>query len=337
MTIKLNATDDLSNCKLRVAIIGGGVAGMSCALWLKQLGLSPEIIERNASLGGQLLDIDRINRWVLGFQGLTSQELARQYSHHINEENILVSYRSKPVAIETTASGYKLFLQKNDGSQIVSLIQAIVIATGVRVIGSETFRNTPGFGPLFAAGLISCFPTDHLKQLEYLRGKTVAIIGGGDNAHFTVNDVAPIAALSYLLIRSQPKAQKKIRDEVKALIAQKRIIEYTQVQITAFSHTEGGIELTLSSSSSVVTKIKVDRVFVRIGYTANSEFLTTLDCLASVKTQGNGYIVTDSTRRTSQPSVYAIGDVADPHLQSVVTAIADGAVAARTIANDLDE
>lgn len=309
---------------------------MSCALWLKHLGLFPEIIERNTTLGGQLLGIDRINRWVLGFQGLTSRELARLYNNHINAENISVSYNSKLVAIESTESDYRLFMQNADGTHIITSVQAIVIATGARVIGSEIFSKLPGFDPLFAAGLVNCFPTDHLNQLEYLRGKTVAIIGGGDNAHFTAHDVAAVAAQTYLLMRSQPKAQKTIRNQVQALIGQGRLIEYTSVQIMAFGQTERGIELSLSSSDSVVTKIMVDRVFIRIGYAANSEFLLTLDHLANIKTHGRGYIETDSGRRASTPSVYAIGDVANPHLQSVVTAIADGAVAARTIAHEID-
>ncbi len=340
MTLKrntLNTSEDLSDGNSRVLIIGGGVAGMSCALWLKQLGLLPEIIEKNASLGGQLQDIDRINRWVLGFQGLTSQELAQKYSNHIIEEKIPVSYNSKLVAIENIASGFQVYVQKKAENKSILSVKGIVIATGARTIGSEVFCKIPGFNSLFDAGLIDCYPTDHLTQLESLRGKTVAVIGGGDNAHFTAHDVAMVATQTYLLMRSQPKAQKKIRNKVQSLMNQGRVKEYTQVQIIDFSQLEDRIELTLSSSSADVTKIKVDRVFVRIGYKANSEFLLTIDKLANIKTQIGGYIETDAERRTSIASVYAIGDVANLELQSVVTAIADGAIAARTIAKDIDK
>ncbi len=340
MTFKLNnlhPKEDLSACNPRVCIIGGGVAGMACALWLKQLGFSAEIIERNATLGGQLNNIDRINRWVLGFQGLTSQEIARVYSNHTNIENISVRFNTEPAAVETMESGYRLYLQNADGNQTVSEIQSLVIATGVRALGSEVFNKTPGFGPLFAAGLIGCFPTDHLSRMEFLRGKTLAVIGGGDNAHFTVNDVALVAARTYLLMRSQPKAQKKIRNEVRILIDQERVMEYPEVEIIDFRQTWEGIELSLSKSGSVTAKIKVDMVFVRIGFTPNSEFLQNLDNLASMKKHSNGYIEIDSWRRTSIASVYAIGDVANPRLQSVVTAIADGAIAARAIAQSIDK
>ena len=326
----------LSNDKSRVVIIGGGAAGMSCALWLKQLGLSPEIIERNASLGGELQNIDRINRWVLGFQDLSSQELAKRYSNHIIEEAISVSFNCKLVEVEKTEDDFRVYLKNTEGSQRVLSAQAMVIATGVRTSGADVFSKIPGFSTFFAAGLIGCFPTDHLSQLEQLRGGRVAVIGGGDNAHFTTHDVAAVTAQTYLLMRSPAKAQQKIRNEVMELIDQGQVIEFSQVQIIAFSQTVAGIELSFSLSDSVITNIIVDRVFVRIGYTANSEFLQSFKNLADIKTLSGGYIETDSERHTSIKSVYAIGDVANPQLQSVVTAIADGAIAARTIAKDID-
>ncbi len=339
MTFKLdtgNRNGAFLDGKSRVVIIGGGVAGMSCALWLKQLGLAPEIIERNTSLGGELQNIDRINRWVLGFQGLSSQELAKHYSNHIIEEAISISFNCKLVAVEKTATDFSVYLQNTEGNQRVLSAQALVIATGVRPSGADVFSKTPGFSALFVTGLIGCFPTDHLSQLEQLRGKRVAVIGGGDNAHFTTHDVAAVTAQTYLLMRSPAKAQQKIRHEVLELIDQGQVIAFSQVQIIAFSQTAAGIELLFSTSNSVVTNIVVDRVFVRIGYTANSEFLQSFKHLANIKTLSGGYIETDPVKHTSIKSVYAIGDVANPQLQSVVTAIADGAIAARTVANDID-
>ncbi|MGZ8191642.1 MAG: NAD(P)/FAD-dependent oxidoreductase [Methylococcaceae bacterium] len=319
-----------------VGIIGGGPAGMSCALWLKQQGLSPTIIERNAALGGQLLNINRINRWVLGFPGRTSVELAGLYGSHVREENIQVNYNTQLTAIETTGTGFRLTLQESDRIQTSMLVQALVIATGVRVLCRESFNNTPGFDSLTTAGLIGCFPTGHLDKLEQLRGKTVAVIGGGDNAHFTVKDVASVAAKTYLLIRLHPKAQTRIRKEVQTLIEQGLVIEYLETEVDAFRQDQNGIEITINTPGSVTAKINVDMVFTRTGFAPNSEFLDTLSPLANIDKQADGYISTDSWQRSSIASVYAIGDVTSPELQSVVTAIADGAKAARAIAQDLN-
>ena len=262
-----------SDCNPIVGIIGGGPAGMSCALWLKQLGFLPHIIERNAALGGQLLNISRINRWVLGLPDRTSTELAKLYGNHISDENIPVNYNTHLTAIETKGGGYRLILQEADRGKISMQVQALVIATGVQAVGREIFSKTPGFDSLYAAKLISCFPTDHLDRLEHLQGKTVAVIGGGDNAHFTVKDVASVAARTYLLVRSRPKAQRNICQGVKALIEQGLVIEYLETEVDAFRQDQDGIEISLNKSGSVAAKIKVDMVFTRAGFTPNSKFL----------------------------------------------------------------
>jgi thioredoxin reductase (NADPH) len=318
-----------------VGIIGGGPAGMSCALWLRQLGLSPYIIERNAAPGGQLLKVNRINRWVLGLPGRTGPELAKHYGNHVSAENIPVNFNTQLTALEATGAGFRLILQEAGQGQTSLSVQALVIATGVRVRCGEIFSSTPGFDALYAEGLVGCFPTSHLDRLELLHGKTVAVIGGGDNAHFTVEDVAAVAACTYLLIRSGPTAQVKIRRHVQALIEQGRVVEYLGTEVGAFQQGQGRIQLSLTQSGSVAADIQVDMVFIRTGFAPNSEFLDILSPVAHMAKQAGGYLWTDARRRTSLASVYAVGDVANPDLQAVVIAVADGAIAARTIAQDL--
>ncbi|MGD0959462.1 MAG: NAD(P)/FAD-dependent oxidoreductase [Methylomonas sp.] len=327
--------DATSNTSPVIAIIGGGPAGMSCALWLKLMGLSPNIIERNAALGGQLLYINRINRWVLGLPNRTSVELAELYGKHISEENIPVKYNTQLTAVESAGSDYRLFLQESDQNPTSILVQAIVIATGVRVLNREIFSQIPEFDTLAAMGRIGVFPTDHIIKLENLSGKTAAVIGGGDNAHYTAKDLASTAARTYLLIRSQPKAHSRIRKEVETLIEQGLVIEYTQTTVDAFRQVQDGVEIFFTTSGSVVANIKVDMVFTRTGFTPNSEFLNKLIPFANIRKLADGYLFTDTECRTSIASVYAIGDVRSPRMQSVVTAIADGAKAARTIETDL--
>jgi thioredoxin reductase len=81
----------------------------------------------------------------------------------------------------------------------------------------------------------------------------------------------------------------------------------------------------------------VDKIFTRVGFAPNCEFLDVFPSCVDIKKQAGGYLSTDAgQQRTSIASVYAIGDVASPEMQSVVTAIADGAKAARSISQDLE-
>ncbi|MDO9104135.1 MAG: NAD(P)/FAD-dependent oxidoreductase [Methylovulum sp.] len=334
LPLNSNTMDKFQDSPMAVAIIGGGAAGMSCALWLKQLGYIPHIIEHNAKLGGQLLHINRTNRWVLGLPNRASAELATLYAEHVRNEAIATRCNSKLIAATATATatGYDLIIEDLAQTAQRLSVRAIMIATGVRMLAHEIFSGVPGFQPLYDTGLVSFAPTDHLENLAGLQGKTVAVIGGGDNAHFTAKDTALAGARTFLLMRSRPKARNTIRKEVEALIGQGLIIEHTETQVCAFQRQQSGIEITLLKPDAVMERIRADLIFARTGFAANTEFLDDFECFSGIA-KISGYLHTDPLKRTSIPQVYAIGDVANPRHQSVVSAIADGAIAAQ----DVDE
>ena len=91
----------------------------------------------------------------------------------------------------------------------------------------------------------------------------------------------------------------------------------------------------MARNDSKAERIEVDRIFARTGFAPNTEFLAGLGALAGLERNGDGYLQVDACKRASLPFVYAIGDVANPDHPSVVTAIADGAVAAQAIVQDV--
>ncbi|WP_337287431.1 NAD(P)/FAD-dependent oxidoreductase [Candidatus Methylomirabilis sp.] len=319
-----------------IAILGGGAAGMSCALWLKHLGFSPVLIEPYTALGGQLLGIHRINRWILGIPGRTGSALAEMYGRHVFDEAIDVRLDTRLESVMTEDSGFSLVVREGKHHCTASLpARALVIATGLRVNSSAILHPIPGALPLYESGLLSFFPLDHLEPMELLEGKRVAVIGGGDNAHCTVRDLASRTALTHLIIRSRPRAQPMVRQEVEALIRQGRVQEHGGALITGFHQGSGGIAIVLARNDSNAERIEVDRIFARTGFAPNTEFLAGLGPLAGLDRNSDGYVRVDAWKRASLPFVYAIGDVANPDHPSVVTAIADGAVAAQAIAQDV--
>jgi thioredoxin reductase (NADPH) len=308
-----------------IGIIGGGAASMSCALWLKQLGLNPVIIDQNAELGGQLLNLKRVNRWVLGEPDKTSAELAGQYSQHIRQLAIDCQLQSQLRHINATASGFNVGIE-HKGKLSQFDFKALVIASGVRVLGPEAFSHLPGFVELSESHDISFFPTAHIDLLAGLANKTVAVIGGGDNAHFTAKDLALAGAHVYLLIRNLPNARPVIRSDVLELIAQGKITEYLGAQIRRFGQGPQGLTITLQNGGT----LQADKIFPRLGFAANTEFLDDFSAFQGIE-KTRGYIVTTPNRRSSIPWVYAIGDAANPQHQSVVNAIAEGAIAAQDL------
>jgi len=310
---------------IMIGIIGGGVAGMSCALWLKQLGYIPIILEKSCKLGGQLLQLDRINRWVLGSAQQTSVQLAIIYAEHIRQIAVDIIFQTRLIAVTATATGFSVEVEQAGTSHFYQM-KALVIASGARILGPEIFADLPGFPSCYQTGNISFFPTDHLEQLPMLAGKSVAVIGGGDNAYFTAKDAALAGAQVHLLIRSQPKARSSIRQEVLELVNDGRIIEHVGTQADTFQQYHNDIEIRLQDKGTIV----VDKIFARLGFAANIEFLDTFAIFDGI-TKQEGYIKTDACKRTSIPCIYAIGDVANSKHQSVVNAIAEGAIAAQDI------
>jgi thioredoxin reductase (NADPH) len=318
-----------SNDQQSIVIIGGGVAGMACALWLKNLGYVPVIVERNNHLGGQLRQINRVNRWVLGLPEKTSAELAEIYAAHIDAEAIAVIYQAQIISIIKQSTGFDLQIEATGKPQLQSA-KAIVIATGVRVLGVESLGAIPGLKSLSDAKLISAFPLSHIDELPGLAGKAVAVIGGGDNAHYTANDLVLAGAKVYLLIRSHQKARATIRKQVENYIKQGSIIEIIGTQVTGFRRDMEKIEIEFRNSNNTDGRILVDTVFVRLGFAANSEFVDNFVSISGIARE-SGYIATDSAKLSNIPLVYAIGDVSSRNHQSVVCAISDGAIAAQAI------
>ena len=316
-----------------IAIIGGGVAGMSCALWLKYLGFTPVIIERNPQLGGQLLQLNRINRWVLGAKDKTSVELAQNYAGHIDQEGIAILTSARLSSLSASHVSFEAVIDTPD-SQHNLQIRNLVIATGVRIVGHEAFKAIPGCQTVVDNGTISFFPFDHLDKLKTLKHKTVAVIGGGDNAFYTALDAAEAGAKVNLLIRSKPKAGGIVQKAAQPYIEEGLITLCAGVQVTSFSQHGKAVGLVLQGENDENRQIEADHVFVRAGFAANSEFTENFSPLSGIGKE-HGYIKTDAAKNTSIPWVFAIGDVANAKHQSVVGAIADGAAAARSISERL--
>ncbi len=320
----------------KIAIIGGGTAGMGCALWLKNMALIPVIIESSATLGGQARAIHRVNRWFLGHPGRTSRELAELFSRHVRDVDITIMLASQITALRCNGPA-SIDLRLENGNQTPRRLRvnAVVVATGTKVKSYEIFRHAAGVDTLQESGRARFFPTDHLDILDQLAATEIAVVGGGDNAHFTTMDIAPYASHAHLIMRSDPRAQQKIRSDVCHLIQQGRVTEHRHASISAFSRRDEKIEITITHGAAKKTIIAVDWLFVRAGFAPVLKSLEHLELLQGLCTDSAGFITTDAETRTSIPWVYAIGDVTGLMPRSLITAAAHGAVAARAIEQDL--
>lgn len=306
---------------------------MSCGLWLKNLGCRPIIIERDADLGGALRLNYLRNNWVLGQENIIGTALAERFANHIRSENVPCFLAALPTKIMRERAGFRIFI--DSFGELVSFdVDSVVIAVGTRYRHTEVVDTLPGLLSLPSDRLI--FGPHAFDDLAQFSGKSVAVVGGGDNAYEFITIVEPFAKSLSLVMRSTPRAQQNQQDHINKLAATQRCAVFQQTSFESIEWWNGKIKLSLYTRG----KRKVfyaDYLVVQAGYVVNSDsILSSFDhsLVKEIQLDDDGYLIVDNFRRTSCNGIYAIGDVENRDNPSVVTALAAGAVAARTIETD---
>ena len=132
-----------------VPIIGGGPAGMSCALWLHNYGLHPLIIEKDSALGGMARKTPYRNEWLLGQRGKTGRENAADFAAHVGELGIETWLGATPQRLRREDTHWRIDITA--GARSCSGA-AIVIATGTRFAGKEWLDDVKNARRVATAG-----------------------------------------------------------------------------------------------------------------------------------------------------------------------------------------
>ena len=295
-----------------VVIIGAGPAGLSAGIYACRGGLKVAIIE-NKSVGGQAQQAADIQNYP-GIKSTSGFDLCYAMMNQCMEfsaEFVFDSIASVSLIGETKtvrlASG-KVVEAKN-----------VIIASGA----NARKLGVPNESKFIGKGVSYCATCDG----AFFKGKTVAVIGGGNTAAEDALYLEKLAKKVYMVHR---------RDALRADDILVKRLEKSNVEIVWDSVVEnlGGedkiTQLTLKNvKTKALTAISVDGVFVAIGQTPNSQGFE------NVSLSSGGYIITDENMHTNIDKVYAVGDVREKSLRQVVTACADGAIAANAIVNGI--
>lgn len=295
-----------------VVIIGAGPAGLSAGIYACRGGLKVAIIE-NKSVGGQAQTAADIQNYP-GIKSTNGFDLCYAMMNQCMEfgaEFVFDSIASVALIGKTKtvrlASG-KVVEAKN-----------VIIASGA----NARKLGVPSESKFIGKGVSYCATCDG----AFFKGKTVAVIGGGNTAAEDALYLEKLAKKVYMVHR---------RDALRADDILVKRLEKSNVEIVWDSVVEnlGGedkiTQLTLKNvKTNALTTISVDGVFVAIGQTPNSQGFE------NVSLSSGGYIITDDNMHTNIDKVYAVGDVREKSLRQVVTACADGAIAANAIVNGI--
>lgn len=305
--------------KHELVIIGAGPAGMSAAIYGRRAGLDVLVLER-AATGGQINITDEIENYP-GVAHATGPEIGEMLKNHALKFNTEI--RMIDNSKVELRGDKKIVITKKGKEENEIEAEAIIVATGAhfRRLGCEGEAEHIGQGVSFCAVCDGAF----FEDLE------VAVVGGGNTAVEEGGYLTKFASKVYIIHR---------RDEFRAdraAIAQALAnpkIEPVYNTVVEKIEGDGMVEnLVLKNvRTGEISNLPVSGVFMFVGQEPDD------DCVRGlVKAEKGGWIITNDHMETSVEGIFAAGDVRSKYLRQVITAAADGAVAAMAASSYINE
>ncbi|MCL0062842.1 thioredoxin-disulfide reductase [Peptococcaceae bacterium] len=290
-----------------LVIVGAGPAGLTAGLYAARAAIDTVLIEREMP-GGQAATTEQIENYP-GFPGgISGSELSIKMAEQVKEFGCEIVY-SDVENIEREENAFRI---KHLNGEIIA--KSVIVATGAKPI----MLGIKGEQEFHGRGVSYCATCDG----AFFRDKKVAVIGGGNAAVEEAIFLTKFASKVYLIhrrdkLRAAKIAQKKAFDNPKIEFVWNSVLE----EIKGNQTVEKVIIKNVKTGES--SELSVDGVFVFIGTQANSDLLKGL-----VDLDERGYVIAGEDTVTKVPGLYVAGDLRKKPMKQVVTAAADGAVAA---------
>ncbi len=289
-----------------VAVVGGGPAGLTAALYAARKNLSTILI--TLDLGGQV----GITHLVTNYPGLPlieGPELVRlmfEQAYMYGLER-MIGERVTGMRVE---SGAKV-LELQSGKEVKA--RAVIVASGAQ----KRRLEIPGESEFAGRGVVYCSTCDG----PFYRQKTIAIVGGGNSALEAALEMSGIAKKVYLVSRGLWTGDEILKDKAGSAPGVKPLIGYEPLDISGHEVVE---KLRLRNRKNGKERtLRVDGVFIEVGLSPNSDLVLDL-----AHTNQRGEIVVDAKGDTGVRGVFAAGDVTATKDKQIVIAAGEGAKAA---------
>ena len=293
-----------------VIIIGGGPAGCTAALYTVRSGFSTLVIEKMAA-GGQMNETIQIDNFpgfdegIDGFSlGMKMQSGAQRFGAETKYAQVLsVQLHGDVKTVET-----------DDG---IYMAKAVIIATGAghKHLGLAREQELVGKGVGYCASCDGMF----------YRGKTVAVVGGGNSAAADALVLSRIAKKVHVIHRRDSLRATKVYHEPLMRAENVQFHWNSEVsQLIADEKLSGAVLKDVHSGAESI--LELDGLFISIGRDPATKLFA-----GQLELDKQGYIVAGESTETNVPGVFAVGDVRTKAVRQIVTAAADGAVAAHYV------
>lgn len=287
-------------------IIGSGPAGLSAAIYGKRAGLELLVIEKNYMSGGQILNTYEVDNY-LGLPGMNGFDMGMQFREHADKlgvehaEGEVIGLEDGSIKKVITTSGeYEAY--------------AVILATGA----VHAHLNVAGEERLTGRGVSYCATCDG----AFYRGKTVAVVGGGNVALEDAVYLARFCEKVYLIHRRDEfRGEKILQSQVEALENIEVLFSHTVQEICGEEQVSHLILKDVKSEQE--KELQVDGIFIAVGIIPATSWIPDF-----IKKDEKGYVVANEEGETSAKGIYVAGDIRTKALRQIITAVSDGANAA---------
>lgn len=302
--------------KQDIVIIGGGPAGLTAGIYAARAAFKVTLLEKGMP-GGLMASTDIIENYPGFEEGIGGPELTMQMQSQAIRFGLNIA-NANVQTIKPIKGGFEI---KTEDSKIKS--STIIIATGA----SPKMLQVNGEKEFHGRGVSYCATCDG----AFFKDKKVAVIGGGDAAVEEALFLTRFAEEVNIIHRRDQLRATKILQE-KALNNPK--IKFHWFKVVDEIKGSSAVEKILmrDNRNNTTEELEVNGVFIYVGTQPSSNLVTDL-----VELDDQGYIITDEEMKTSLPGLFAAGDVRKKTLRQVVTAVADGAIAAVSAEKFLEE
>lgn len=290
-----------------VIILGGGPAGYTAALYAARAGLSTLVLEKLFA-GGQMTQTTQIDNYPGLPKGIDGVTLGMEMQAGAERFGV------KTVYTEATAVSLEAEVKTVHTPQGIFESKTLIIATGA----DHAHLGLAGEESLIGRGVAYCAACDGMMY----RGKTVAVVGGGNSAAADAALLARVAKKVYLIHRRDTLRASKVYHQPLEDTDNLEFVWNSKVTALLHGDTLTGVEVTDVTNGQKRT-VPLDGLFISIGRQPATSALQ-----GQLALDEKGYIIADETTCTSVPGVFAAGDVRTKAVRQIVTATADGAVAA---------
>lgn len=298
------ANSDLG--EVDVAVIGGGPAGASAAIYTVRKGLKTALITEK--IGGQVQETRGIEN-LISVTYTEGPKLAGQLAEHVASYPIQVLENRR---VKSMTKDQTKLITFESGETLKA--KSVIIATGAR----WRELGVPGEKQYMGSGVAYCPHCDG----PFYKGKKVAVIGGGNSGVEAAIDLAGIVNEVVLFEYNDTlRADQILVDKLKSLSNTSIITNAQTKEIKGNGQKVNAIEY-LDRQTNEMKSVNLDGIFIQIGLVPNSQFAKDL-----VEMTKFGEIIVDHKCRTNVPGIYAAGDVTTVPYKQIVIAMGEGAKA----------